>query len=253
MEKRMTNKVALVTGAASGIGRAAAIAFAREGASVVVSDVDSEGGLETVRLLEKQDSEAAFVLCDVSKPEEVANLIMQTVNRFGRLDYAFNNAGIEGTPAPTAECTEDNWNRIIDINLKGVWLCMKHEIAQMLKQGGGAIVNCSSIAGIVGFPGTPAYTASKHGVIGLTKAAALEYVKSNIRVNAVCPGVIQTPMIDRFTHGQAQAVEQLAAGAPMGRMGTPEEIAGAVVWLCSDAASYMTGQSMAIDGGWVAQ
>lgn len=254
MDKQMNNKVVLVTGAASGIGRATAIAFARAGASVVVSDVDTKGGLETVRLLGEQDSKAVFVPCDVSKPEEVADLIKKTVEHFGRLDYAFNNAGIEGTPAPTVDCTEENWNRTIDINLKGVWLCMKHEIAQMLKQGsGGAIVNCSSIAGVVGFPGTPAYTASKHGVIGLTKAAALEYVKSNIRVNAVCPGVIQTPMIDRFTRGQAQAVAQLVAGAPMGRVGTPDEIASAVVWLCSDGASYMTGQSMTIDGGWVAQ
>lgn len=254
MISSMKNQVALITGAASGIGRATALAFAREGARVVVSDVSSEGGLETVRLLEEQGARAKFVFCDVSKASEVAHLVQKTVEHFGRLDYAFNNAGIEGVSNSTVDCTEDNWNRVIDINLKGVWLCMKYEIAQMMKQeSGGAIVNCSSIAGVIGFPGIPAYTASKHGVMGLTKAAALEYVKSKIRVNVVCPGVIQTPMIDRFTHGQADAVAQLVQGAPMGRMGTPEEIASAVVWLCSDGASYMTGQSMTIDGGWVAQ
>ncbi|HRK02187.1 MAG TPA: SDR family oxidoreductase [Oligoflexia bacterium] len=246
-------KVALVTGAASGIGRATAIAFAKSGANVVVADVLEKGGTETASMIDALGRKALFVRCDVSDTQNVKDLVRRTVEKFGRLDFAFNNAGIEDTPASTTECTEDNWHKTIDINLKGVWLCMKYEIPELLKQGGGAIVNCSSIAGLIGFSGIPAYTASKHGVIGLTKTAALEYSKSSIRVNAVCPGVIQTPMIDRFTQGSAEAKAQLTAGAPMGRVGLPEEIANAVLWLCSDSASYMTGQTMTIDGGWVAQ
>ena len=246
-------KVALVTGASSGIGRTTALYFAKSGANVAVVDVAENEGIETARMIERFGVKSIFIRCDVSKDKDVRNMVQRTVDAFGRLDYAFNNAGIEGIQAPTPDCTEENWTKVIDINLKGTWLCMKYQIPQMLKQGGGAIVNCSSIAGLIGFPGIPAYSASKHGVIGLTKTAALENAKTNIRVNAVCPGVIQTPMIDRFTRGQAQAHAQLIAGAPMGRVGSPEEIASAAVWLCSESASYMTGQTLTIDGGWVAQ
>ncbi|MGE4134054.1 MAG: SDR family oxidoreductase [Bdellovibrionales bacterium] len=248
-----SKKVALVTGAASGIGRATALSFAASGAGVVVIDNSEEGGLETVRMIESKKGSAVFLKCDVSAESEVKKVVDETVKNFGRIDYAFNNAGVEGSQGITADCTSENWDRVININLKGVWLCMKYEIAQMLKQGGGAIVNCSSIAGLVGFQGIPAYVASKHGVIGLTKTAALEYAKSKIRVNAVCPGVIDTPMVERFTHGEAQATKMLIGNEPVGRMGKPEEIAEAVIWLCSDKAGFVTGHSLVADGGWVAQ
>jgi NAD(P)-dependent dehydrogenase (short-subunit alcohol dehydrogenase family) len=252
--KTFENKVALITGASSGIGRATALAFAQEGARIILSDINVEAGEKlAAEIIKKFDKPAIFIKCDVSKGSEVANLIHKSIQHFGRIDYAFNNAGIEGAQAPTAECTEENWDRVINTNLKSVWLCMKQQIPQMLKQGGGSIVNCASIAGVVGFPGIPAYTASKHGIIGLTKAAALEYAKTGIRVNAVCPGVIQTAMIDRFTHGDPKAAEQLAAGEPIGRVGKPEEIANAVLWLCSDKASFVTGHPLIVDGGWVAQ
>lgn len=253
MEKKLKDKTALITGAASGIGRATALAFAREGANLVVADRDSKGGLETARWAEDLGAKALFLECDVSKPADTENLVRRTVETFGRIDFAFNNAGIEGVSAPTADCTEENWTRTIDVNLKGVWLCMKAEIPQMLKQGGGAIVNCSSIAGLVGFAEIPAYVASKHGVLGLTKTAALEYAKRGIRVNAVCPGVIQTPMIERFTHGDPKAYAALASGEPVARVGRPEEIAEAVLWLCSEKASFVTGHPLVVDGGWVAQ
>jgi NAD(P)-dependent dehydrogenase (short-subunit alcohol dehydrogenase family) len=249
----MEGKVAIVTGAAAGIGRATAIAFAHESARVVVSDVDDTGGEETVRLIRDAGGEAVYVRADVSRQPDVEALIARTVQEFGRLDFAFNNAGIEGESNSTAECSEENWDRVMDINLKGVWLCMKYEIEQMLKQDGGAIVNCSSIAGLTGFPGIPAYTASKHGLLGLTKSAALDYATRGIRVNAVCPGVIRTAMIDRFTGGSREAEEQLVSGEPMGRMGTPEEIASAVLWLCSEGAGFVTGHPLVVDGGWVAR
>jgi NAD(P)-dependent dehydrogenase (short-subunit alcohol dehydrogenase family) len=204
-------------------------------------------------MVEAAGARALFVPCDVSSDRDVRAALDRTIETFGRLDCAFNNAGIEGQQSSTADCSEQNWDRVLAIDLKGVWLCMKHEIPLLRKQERGAIVNCSSIAGLVGFPGIPAYVAAKHGIIGLTRAAALELAKSNIRVNAVCPGVIQTPMIDRFTHGEAQIQQQLIAGEPVGRLGRPEEVAEAVVWLCSDAASFVTGQPLAIDGGWVAQ
>lgn len=246
--------VALVTGAASGIGKAAAIAFAQNGIKTVLADVAADAGEKSaLEIVKKFDTPSIFVKCDVSNADEVKKLIQKTIQEFGRIDYAFNNAGIEGVPSPTAECTEENWDRTININLKGVWLCMKYEIEQMLKQGGGAIVNCSSIAGLVGFSGIPAYTASKHGILGLTKTAALEYAKTGIRVNAVCPGVIDTPMVTRFTGGRSEVAAQLAQSEPIGRMGKPEEIGNAVLWLCSDQASFVTGHSMVIDGGWVAQ
>lgn len=248
-----TGKVALVTGASSGIGRATALAFAREGADVVVADVLEEAGRQTAQLVEAEGVRALFVVCDVARDHDVRSMIGRAVETFGRIDCAFNNAGIEGEQAPTADCTEENWDRVVAVNLKGVWLCMKYEIPEMLKQGGGAIVNCSSIAGLVGFTGIPAYVASKHAVVGLTRTAALELAKSNIRVNAVCPGVIQTPMIERFTHGEAQIQQQLIAGEPVGRAGRPEEVADVVLWLCSGASSFVTGQPIAVDGGWVAQ
>jgi NAD(P)-dependent dehydrogenase (short-subunit alcohol dehydrogenase family) len=253
MARQFESEVSLVTGGASGIGRAAALAFAREGAKVVVADVQAEGGEETVRMIRETGGQATFVKTDVSKAAEVEMLVKKAVDTYGRLDFAFNNAGTEGTMAPTADCTEDNWDRTISINLKGIWLCMKHEIPQMLKQGSGAIVNMASVAGLVGFRGLPAYCASKGGVVQLTRTAALEYAKAGIRVNVVCPGVIRTPMVERLLSGRPEAEEGFIAMEPVGRMGKPEEVAEAVVWLCSDAASFVTGHPMTVDGGLVAQ
>lgn len=247
-------KVALVTGAASGIGRATALAFAREGASVVVADVSEEGNQETARLIEKEGGRAIAVRCDVAQTTDVKAALAKTVAAFGRLDFAFNNAGVEPNKlAATAELEEEEWNRIIDINLRGVFLCMKHEIPLILKQGGGAIVNTSSGAGIIGIKGSPAYTAAKHGVIGLTRSAALDYAAQNIRVNAVCPGYIDTPMMGRYTGDTPEGRAKVIAEEPAGRMGEPEEIAGAVVWMCSDAAAFMVGHAMVIDGGQTVQ
>jgi NAD(P)-dependent dehydrogenase (short-subunit alcohol dehydrogenase family) len=246
-------KIALVTGGGSGIGRATALTFAREGAKVVVADVVVDGGEETVRLIKAAGGEAVFVKADMAKAAEVEALVQKAVATYGRLDCAHNNAGIEGATARTADYREEDWDRVISINLTGVWFCMKYEIAQMLKQGGGAIVNTASDAGLLGVPQMPAYVASKHGVVGLTKTAALEYAKSGIRVNAVCPGVIKTPMVDRITGQRAGRAERMAAAEPVGRMGKPEEIAEAAVWLCSDAASFVTGLPMPVDGGIMAQ
>ncbi len=246
-------KAALITGAGSGIGRASALAFAREGATVVVADVDTAGGAETVRLVESAGGRALFVKTDVSRASEVEALVQASVAAYGRLDYAHNNAGIEGMVlTPTADWTEEAWNRIININLKGVWLGMKYQIPQMLKQGGGAIVNTASIAGLVGSR-SAGYGASKHGIVGLTKTAALEYAKSGIRVNAVCPGVIRTPMVQRSLDRMPELEERFVAVEPIGRIGRPEEVAEAVVWLCSAAASFVTGHAMTVDGGYVAQ
>jgi NAD(P)-dependent dehydrogenase (short-subunit alcohol dehydrogenase family) len=237
-------KVALVTGAGSGIGRASALAFSREGARVVVADVDAAGGEETAALIKRAGGEALFVQSDVSRDAAVAALIERAVSAFGRLDYAHNNAGILGARAMTADCTEEEWDRVVATNLKGIWLCMRYEIPRLLEQGGGAIVNTASAAGLVGIWGYPAYTASKHGVVGLTKTAAIEYVKSGIRVNAVCPGFIATPMVRGMTADDAAPQTVV----PAGRLGRPEEVAEAVIWLCSDKASYVTGHMMAVDG-----
>jgi NAD(P)-dependent dehydrogenase (short-subunit alcohol dehydrogenase family) len=252
MPGMLAGKVALVTGAGSGIGRASALAFAREGARVIVADIAADGGGETAHSIEEQGGEAYFVQADVSAAGDVREMIERAVTTYGRLDCAFNNAGIEGEMATTAECSEENFDRTIAINLKGVWLCMKYEIHQMLEQGGGAIVNCASIAGLVGFPNLPAYTASKGGIVQLTRTAALEYAQSGIRVNALCPGVIHTPMVDRITNRNPETEAQFTAMEPIGRMGAPEEMAEAALWLCSDAASFVTGHPLVADGGMVA-
>jgi len=216
----------------------------------MVTELD--GGRETVRSIKERGGEALFVQADVAVAGGVREMIERAVTTYGRLDCAFNNAGIEGEMATTAECSEENFDRTIAINLKGVWLCMKYEIPQMLEQGGGAIVNCASIAGLVGFPNLPAYTASKGGIVQLTRTAALEYAQSGIRVNALCPGVIHTPMVDRITNRDPETEAQFTAMEPIGRMGAPEEMAEAALWLCSDAASFVTGHPLVADGGMVA-
>jgi NAD(P)-dependent dehydrogenase (short-subunit alcohol dehydrogenase family) len=246
-------KVALVTGGGSGIGRATALRLAQEGAKVMIADYMPEGGDRTVKMIKEKGGEAAFVEANVSVTKQVEAMINKTVETFGRIDCAFNNAGIEGRIANTVDCSEEIFDRTIAINLKGVWLCMKYEIPQMLKQGGGSIVNTASVAGLVGFEGLPAYNASKHGVIGLTRTAALEFAQQKIRVNCVCPGVIRTPMVERLLDNRGFSEQELNAGEPVGRMGQPEEIAEGVIWLFSDAASFVTGHPMVIDGGWVAR
>ena len=253
MAGTVDGQVALVTGGSGGIGRATALEFARQGARVVVSDVLREAGQETARLIGAAGGQATFIETDVTRAAEVQALVGQTVETYGRLDCAFNNAGIEGGMAKTGDYTEERWEQVIRINLKGVWLCMKYEIQHMLGHGGGAIVNTASVAGLVGFRYGPAYVASKHGVNGLTKTAALEYAKAGIRVNAVCPGVIRTPMFERGLQKNPRLEERFAGVHPVGRIGQPEEIARAVVWLCSSAASFVTGTQLPVDGGFVAQ
>jgi NAD(P)-dependent dehydrogenase (short-subunit alcohol dehydrogenase family) len=250
-------KVVLVTGGASGIGRATALTFAREGAKLIIADMNEEGGHQTVHMITENGGEAIFVRTDVSQAVEVQALISKAVETYGRLDCAHNNAGISGFGIAgdaytlTAEYPEERWHQVIAVNLTGVWLCMKYELQQMRTQGGGAIVNTASGAGLVGSRGMSAYVASKHGVVGLTKTAALEYAQQGIRVNCVCPGVIQTPMTERVLRDPARQAQITAR--PMGRVGAPEEVAEAVVWLCSDAASFVTGHAMSVDGGLVAQ
>jgi NAD(P)-dependent dehydrogenase (short-subunit alcohol dehydrogenase family) len=245
----LDGKVAFVTGAASGIGRATALAFAREGANVVVADIDQRGSQDTAGAIEDLGGQALAVVCDVTRSEDVQTALTRTVERFGRLDYAFNNAGAEQRPKLTADVTEEEWDRIITINLRSVFLCLKYEIPLMLQRGGGAIVNTSSGAGIKVFGRGAAYAAAKHGVVGLTKDAALDYASSNIRINVICPGIIDTEMMDRFTGGTPEERDRVIAQEPIGRMGRPDEIAATVVWLCSDAASFVTGHAMVADGG----
>jgi NAD(P)-dependent dehydrogenase (short-subunit alcohol dehydrogenase family) len=254
MAGRVEGKVALVTGGASGIGRATALTFAREGAKLIIADMNEEGGQQTVHMITEQGGEAIFVRTDVSQAIEVQALISKAVETYGRLDCVHNNAGIAsgGQRAFTADYPEERWHQVIAVNLTGVWLCMKYEIAQMLHQGGGTIVNTASAAGLVGLPYASAYVASKHGVVGLTKTAALEYAQQGIRVNCVCPGYIQTPMTAQGMNDPEQ-MARIIAREPIGRVGQPEEVAEAVVWLCSDAASFVTGHTMTVDGGYVAQ
>jgi NAD(P)-dependent dehydrogenase (short-subunit alcohol dehydrogenase family) len=246
-------KVALVTGAASGIGRATALCFARAGANVAVSDIDLAGCEETAQMVQALGRATVSVRVDVSIPESVQALVGEVVARMGRLDCAFNGAGVEGILAPLADLEEDAWDRVIDTNLKGVWLCMKYQIRQMLTQGGGAIVNASSVAGLVGAAALPAYVASKHGVVGLTKSAALAYAQQGVRVNAVCPAFIDTPMVGRIFAGQPERQAAMIGRHPIGRLGRAEEVAQAAVWLCSGEASFVTGSAMTVDGGYVAQ
>jgi NAD(P)-dependent dehydrogenase (short-subunit alcohol dehydrogenase family) len=247
------SRVAMVTGGSAGIGRATALAFARRGDRVVVADVDDARGERVAGEIEELGSEGMFVHADVAQIDDVEHLVATTVDRFGRLDFAFNNAGIEGVPAPITEATTEQWDRTIAVNLTGVWSCMRAELRQMTEQGSGSIVNCSSVAGLVGFPGIAPYVASKHGVVGLTKAVALECATTGIRVNAVCPGVIDTEMVERFVAATPGSGEALLASEPMGRMGTSDEIASAVLWLCSDGAGFVTGHALAVDGGFVSR
>ena len=252
MTPELEGKVGLVTGGTSGIGRETAVLFAKAGAKVVVAGRRERDGEETVEMVRAAGGEGLFVKTDVSKASEVEALIQTTVERFGRLDVAFNNAGIEGVWVPITRQSEEDWDRTIEINLKGIWLCLKYEIRQMLKQGGGgAIVNMASIMGLIGSAGTGAYSASKHGVIGLTKTAALENARSGIRINAVCPGAVEAPMAERV-FGAPKVHKYVLGCHPIGRFGRPAEIAEAVVWMCSDRASFMTGQSMVLDGGFLA-
>jgi NAD(P)-dependent dehydrogenase (short-subunit alcohol dehydrogenase family) len=247
----LEDKVAIVTGAAGGIGRASARAFAREGARVAVVDIDDEPGHETVELIRQTGGEAAYVHADVSRSDEVQAMVATTVSTFGRLDVAHNNAGIAVGGQPLADTPEEDWHRAIDVMLTGVFLCMKYEIPEMLKAGAGAIVNTASGAGLVGYPGTSGYVAAKHGVVGLTKVAALDYGRLGVRVNAVCPGTVWSPMVHDTVDGDPAIEEYLVGLHPIGRIGQSEEVAEAAVWLCTDAASFVLGHAMSVDGGYV--
>jgi NAD(P)-dependent dehydrogenase (short-subunit alcohol dehydrogenase family) len=252
MSNEFKGKTVIVTGAGNGIGRAIAIAFANEGTNVVVSDISKEGGEETVEIIKKKNEEAIFIKADVGNGSEIKELVKKTVSTFGRLDYAVNNAGIEGEVAPIADYSEEIWDRVIRINLKGVWLGLKYQIPAILETGGGAIVNIASMEGIIAFPYVSPYVAAKHGVNGITKAAALEYMKAGVRVNSVCPGPIDTKMLGRLTEEVPQ-IDDLVNMSPAGRKGRPEEIAQAAIWLCSTKASFVNGHTLVVDGGYVIQ
>jgi len=250
---QFTGKVALVTGGSSGMGRATAVAFATEGAKVVVASRRSDEGRETIQLIRQAGSDGLFVKTDVTREADVRAAVEQTVAAFGRLDFAFNNAGIFGEKSDLTEQTEEEFDRTMDVNVKGVWLGMKYQVRQMLKNGGGSIVNKASDLGVVGMAGAPFYVASKHAVIGLTKAAALAYAKTGVRINAVCPGVIEgTDMHNAAVGSNEQFKQMLLAMHPVGRFGKPSEVAGAVIWLCSEGAGFVTGQSLLVDGGYMA-
>ena len=253
MNHSFAGKVALVTGAGSGIGLATAKAFGEAGASVVLADRREDAVRALAEGLSASGGKALAVLCDVTDDAQVASMIDRTVSTFGRLDAAFNNAGVMQRRVDTAEISGEEWDRVMAINLRGVWSCMKYELPQMLRNGGGAIVNCSSIGGVIGVPGLAAYHAAKHGVIGLTKTAALEYATRKIRINAVCPGTIKTPMVQSMTGGDSKVLAEMVKDEPIGRLGEPEEIAAAVLWLCSPGASFVVGHALLVDGGYTAR
>jgi len=252
MNHSFAGKVALVTGAGSGIGLATAKAFGEAGASVVLADRREDAVRAAAEGLSASGGKALAVRCDVTDDTQVASMIDRTVSAFGRLDAAFNNAGVMQRRVDTAEISGDEWDRVMAINLRGVWSCMKYELPQMLRNGGGAIVNCSSIGGVIGVPGLAAYHAAKHGVIGLTKTAALEYATRKIRINAVCPGTINTPMAESLTGGDPKILAEFLKDEPIGRIAEPEEVAAAVLWLCSPGASYVVGHALLVDGGYTA-
>ncbi|MBS1678883.1 MAG: glucose 1-dehydrogenase [Actinobacteria bacterium] len=250
-------RVAMVTGAGSGIGRASSLAFARAGAAVIVSDIDEEGGAGTVEQIQEEGGKAAFMRVDVTEEDDVRDLVARAVELYGRIDWAHNNAGHGGSPQLIEDYSRADWERLLTLNLTGVWSCLRHQIPQMKAQGGGAIVNTASTFGMVGVRGMCAYVAAKHGVVGLTKAAALECAEDGVRINAICPGATRTPQLETFfaeLEGDPRVAEEAyVEREPIGRLGAPEEIAEAVVWLCSDAASFVTGHPLVVDGGWLAQ
>ena len=253
VEGMLSGKIALITGAASGIGQAAASVFVTHGASVVLADIQEEAGEATAQRIREAGGDAHFLRTDVTNESEVAALVRETVARHGRLDCAFNNAGIDGPIGLTAEYATESWDKVVEVNLKGVWLCMKHQIPRMLAQGGGAIVNMASILGAVGVANMPAYTAAKHGVLGVTRVAALEYAAKWVRINGLCPGIIRTPLIaDLIQQGMLSEAEMVSL-LPIGRLGRIEEIGEAAAWMCSDRASFLVGHAMFVDGGYTAR